>query len=174
MMIQIWLVIGFPHPSPDLNITKKHLACYSKLFQIKICMLCCCRWRMLRCIAWMWMSSKTKDSMKYFQIFAGIHNFYFQIFAGIHNFYFQIFAGIHNFYFQIFAGIHKFLPIEKITLLRCLIIIFYIENVTFFHAELGSDVCPRVDSQTSGDTLQDLTQPLSGKITIIQLSNHGY
>ena len=33
-----------------------------------------------------------------------------------------------------------------------IIIIFYFENVTFFHAKLGSDVCPIVDSQTSGDT----------------------
>ena len=41
-----------------------------------------------------------------------------------------------------------------------IIIIFYFENVAFFHAKLGSDVCPRVDNQTSGDTLQDLT---SGK-----------
>ena len=37
------------------------------------------------------------------------------------------------------------------------IIILYFENVAFFHAKLGSDVCPRVDS---GDTLQDLTRPL--------------
>ena len=29
-------------------------------------------------------------------------------------------------------------------------IIFYFENVTFFHAKLGSDVYPRVDNQTSG------------------------
>ena len=54
------------------------------------------------------------------------------------------------------------------------IIIFYFENAAFFHAKLGSDVCPRVDNQTSGDTLQDLTRPLSGKITISQLSTHGY
>ena len=36
------------------------------------------------------------------------------------------------------------------------IITIYFENVTFLHAKLGSDVCPRVYSQTSGDTLQDL------------------
>ena len=30
-------------------------------------------------------------------------------------------------------------------------------------SELGSDVGPRVDSQTTGDTLQDLTPPISGK-----------
>ena len=36
-------------------------------------------------------------------------------------------------------------------------------NVAFFHAKLGSDVCPRVDNQTSGDTLQDLTRPLVEK-----------
>ena len=29
--------------------------------------------------------------------------------------------------------------------------------------ELGSDVCPRVDNQTSGDTIQDSTWPLSVK-----------
>ena len=40
-----------------------------------------------------------------------------------------------------------------------IIIIFYFKSVTFFHAKLGSDVCPRVDNQTSGDTLQDLTRP---------------
>ena len=44
------------------------------------------------------------------------------------------------------------------------IIIVYFENVAFFYAKLGSDVCPRVDNQkTSGDTLQDLTRPLVGK-----------
>ena len=51
-----------------------------------------------------------------------------------------------------------------------LIIIYYFENVVFFHVKLGSDVRPRVENQTSGDTLQDSTQPLSGKITISQLS----
>ena len=44
-----------------------------------------------------------------------------------------------------------------------IIIILYFENVTFFHAKLGSDVCPRVDNQTSGDTLEDLTRPLVEK-----------
>ena len=39
------------------------------------------------------------------------------------------------------------------------IIIFYFVNIACFHAKLGSYVCPRVDNQTSGDTLQDLTQP---------------
>ena len=34
------------------------------------------------------------------------------------------------------------------------------------------DVCPRVDNQTSGDTLQNVTRPLSGKIAISQLSIH--
>ena len=42
-------------------------------------------------------------------------------------------------------------------------LILYFENVVFFHAKLGSDVFPRVDNQTSGDTLQDLTQPLVEK-----------
>ena len=41
-----------------------------------------------------------------------------------------------------------------------IIIILYFENVAFFHAKLGLDVCPRIDNQTSGDALQDLTQPL--------------
>ena len=36
-----------------------------------------------------------------------------------------------------------------------IIVIIYLENA----AKLGSDVCPRVDNQTSGDTLQELTQP---------------
>ena len=54
-----------------------------------------------------------------------------------------------------------------------IIIIFYFENVTFFHAKLRSGICPRVDNQPSGDTLQDLTRPLSGKIAISQLSTHG-
>ena len=52
------------------------------------------------------------------------------------------------------------------------IIIFYFENVAFSHAKLGSDVRPRVDNQTSGNILQILTQSLSGKITINQLSTH--
>ena len=39
-----------------------------------------------------------------------------------------------------------------------IIIIFYFENVAFFHAMLGSDFCPRVDNQNSGDTLQDLSK----------------
>ena len=47
--------------------------------------------------------------------------------------------------------------------LKVIIIIFYFENVAFFHAKLGSDVCPRVDNQTSGNTLQDLTRPLMEK-----------
>ena len=55
-----------------------------------------------------------------------------------------------------------------------IIIIFYFENVThFFHAKLGSDVCHRVDNQTSVDTLSDLTRSLVG-IAISQLSTHGY
>ena len=41
-----------------------------------------------------------------------------------------------------------------------IIIIFYFENVAFFHAKLGSDVYLRVDNQCYGDTLQDLTRPL--------------
>ena len=41
-----------------------------------------------------------------------------------------------------------------------IIIIFYFENVAVFHAKLVSDTCPRVDNQTSGDTLQDLTRPV--------------
>jgi hypothetical protein len=45
-----------------------------------------------------------------------------------------------------------------------IIIIFYFENVAFFHAKLGSDVCPRVDNQTSGETSQDLTRPLVEKL----------
>ena len=39
----------------------------------------------------------------------------------------------------------------------------FIENITFFHPKLGLDVCPRVDNQTSDNTLQDLTQPLVEK-----------
>ena len=42
-------------------------------------------------------------------------------------------------------------------------IILYFENVAFFYAKLWSDVFPRVDNQTSGDTLQDLTRPLVEK-----------
>ena len=34
-------------------------------------------------------------------------------------------------------------------------IILYFENVAFFHAKVGSDVCPRIDNQTSVDILQD-------------------
>ena len=50
-------------------------------------------------------------------------------------------------------------------------IIFYFENVAFFHAKLGSEVSPRVDNQTSGDTVRGLTRPLSysGEIAISQL-----
>ena len=40
-------------------------------------------------------------------------------------------------------------------------IILYYENVAFFHAKLEWYVCPRVDNQTSGDTLHDLTRSLS-------------
>ena len=46
---------------------------------------------------------------------------------------------------------------------RTFIIIFYFENVAFYQAKLGLDVCPRVDNQTSGETLQDLTRPLAEK-----------
>ena len=46
---------------------------------------------------------------------------------------------------------------------RSRIIISYFGDVTFFQAKLGSDVCPRVDNQTSGDTLQKLTRPLVEK-----------
>ena len=48
-------------------------------------------------------------------------------------------------------------PSEGAVLSFIIIIIFYFENVAFFHAKLGSDVCPGVDNQTSGETLQDLT-----------------
>ena len=34
------------------------------------------------------------------------------------------------------------------------VITIYFEYVAFFHAKLGSDIFPRVDKQTSGDTLQ--------------------
>ena len=44
------------------------------------------------------------------------------------------------------------------------IIIIYFVNVTFFYAKLELDVCHRVDNQTSGNTLQQLTT--SGKIAI--------
>ena len=47
-----------------------------------------------------------------------------------------------------------------------IIIIFNVENIGFFHAKLGSDVCPRVNNQTSGDTLQNLTRPLTWKSQI--------
>ena len=59
-------------------------------------------------------------------------------------------------------------------LIIIIIVVFYFENVALFLDKLGSDVCPRVDNQTSGDTLQDLTRPLSGNIVISQLSTHGY
>ena len=39
-------------------------------------------------------------------------------------------------------------------------IIFYFENVAFFHAKFGSDVCNRVGNQTFGKILQDLARPL--------------
>ena len=48
-----------------------------------------------------------------------------------------------------------------------LIIIFYFDNVAFFHAKLGSDICPRVNNQTSGDTLQHLTRPLLEILPVI-------
>ena len=37
------------------------------------------------------------------------------------------------------------------------IIIIYFENATLFYANLGLDVCPRVDNQTSGGISQHLT-----------------
>ena len=58
------------------------------------------------------------------------------------------------------SSIHYNPPPENFYMI---IIIFYFENVTFFHTKLGSDVCLRVDNQTSGDTLQDLTRPLVEK-----------
>ena len=68
-------------------------------------------------------------------------------------------------------------PTQAVTTMKNIIlsiIIIYFENVAFFHTKLGLDVCPKVDNQTSGDTLQDSTQPPSGKIAISQLSDHGY
>ena len=43
-------------------------------------------------------------------------------------------------------------------LIHKIIIIVYFENVAFLHAKLGSDVCPWVDNQTSGDTSQESTR----------------
>ena len=40
---------------------------------------------------------------------------------------------------------------------------FILKNVAFFHAKLWLDVCPRIDNQTTGDTLQDLTWHLVEK-----------
>ena len=67
-------------------------------------------------------------------------------------------------------------PLDQVIMrLTCKIIIFYLnhhlstfyfENVAFFHAKLELNTCPRVDNQTSGNTLQDSTQPHSGKIGI--------
>ena len=48
---------------------------------------------------------------------------------------------------------------RSINLKIIIIIIFYFENVAFFHAKLWSDICPRVDNQTSGNRLQDSTRP---------------
>ena len=36
----------------------------------------------------------------------------------------------------------------------------HFENIVSFYVKLGFDICPRVDNQTSGDTLQDSTRPL--------------
>ena len=51
----------------------------------------------------------------------------------------------------------NFVVFQKVSNYYCLviiiIIIFCLENIAFFHAKLRSDVCPRVDNQTSGDTL---------------------
>ena len=51
----------------------------------------------------------------------------------------------------------------------------------FFHAKLGLYVCPMVNNRlpqgkqpTFGDTLQELTQPTSGPVTIRGLFIHGY
>ena len=66
-------------------------------------------------------------------------------------------------------GVHKIQCLKQNSVI---IIIFYFENVAFFHAKLGSDVCHRVDNQTSGDTLQELTRPLSGNIAISKISTH--
>ena len=55
---------------------------------------------------------------------------------------------------------HQIIIKIKIIIIK---IIIYFENVAFFHAKLGLEVCPRVDNQTSGDTLQDLTRPLVEK-----------
>ena len=53
-----------------------------------------------------------------------------------------------------------------------IIIVFYFQNVAFFHAKLRSDICPRVDNQTSGETLQDLTRPLVEKPLSFHLIHH--
>ena len=54
-----------------------------------------------------------------------------------------------------------------------IIIIFHFENIAFFHAKLGSDVCSSVDDQTSGG-FTSFKSTTSGKIAISQLSTHGY
>ena len=51
--------------------------------------------------------------------------------------------------------IHQY-QIQHILPTITLIIIFYFENVAFFHAKLGSEVYPTIDNQTTGNTLQDL------------------
>ena len=59
-----------------------------------------------------------------------------------------------------------------------IIIIIHFENVTFFRNSAGVGRLPRVDNQTSGDTLQELTQldhkALVEKYANSQLSTHGY
>ena len=68
----------------------------------------------------------------------------------------------------------KFCKKKESEQIEFIIIIFYFENVAFIHAKLGLDVCPRVDNQTSGETLQDLAWPLVEKKAISQLYTHGY
>ena len=43
------------------------------------------------------------------------------------------------------------------------------DNVAFYHTKLESDVCPRVDNQTTGIRVNSVT---SGKTAIGQLSKH--
>ena len=57
-------------------------------------------------------------------------------------------------------------------------ILYFEKCLALFHARLGSDVCPRVDNQTLGDTLQDSTRSLVAMdrttSAISQLSTQGY
>ena len=53
---------------------------------------------------------------------------------------------------------HSVKTLDNKNKLFIIIIIFDFENVAFFHANPGLNICPRADNQTSGNTLKHPTR----------------